>query len=234
MTSRSAEFLHSGGIPQTGAVPNPPRYQGEATLVDALDHLLDRGAVLVGEATISLAGIELVYVGLNLIVSSVETLREVSTLPRPGGISSGPGAGEDALTPSLSEREISSPSSPQRKGSQQAESPSSPLSIAGGEGQGVRPSGADGEAAPMPLATEEGRPEHGLARLVLTLVELLRQTLERQAIRRMDGGGLAEEEVERMGVALLELEQKMAELREIFGLEEEDLNLDLGSLGRLL
>jgi len=63
---------------------------------------------------------------------------------------------------------------------------------------------------------------------------LLRQTLERQAIRRMDGGGLAEEEVERMGVALLELEQKMAELREIFGLEEEDLNLDLGSLGRLL
>lgn len=78
------------------------------------------------------------------------------------------------------------------------------------------------------------RPEQGLARLVLTLVELLRQTLERQAIRRMEGGDLAEEEIERMGVALLDLEQKMVELRKVFNLEEADLKLDLGPLGRLL
>jgi hypothetical protein len=78
------------------------------------------------------------------------------------------------------------------------------------------------------------RPERGLARLVLTLIELLRQVVERQALRRVEGEGLSEEQVERMGVALLELEAKMAELREVFGLSEEDLNLDLGPLGRLL
>jgi hypothetical protein len=90
-----------------------------------------------------------------------------------------------------------------------------------------------GEAATSSASSGE-RPEQGLARLVLTLVELLRQTLERQAIRRMEGGGLSDEEIERMGVALFDLEQKMAELREIFDLEEADLNLDLGPLGRLL
>jgi hypothetical protein len=65
-------------------------------------------------------------------------------------------------------------------------------------------------------------------------VELLRQLLERQAVRRMEGGGLAAEEVERMGLALMELEAKMVELRAVFGLEEADLNLDLGPLGELL
>ena len=90
----------------------------------------------------------------------------------------------------------------------------------------------EGTESPPPRGEE--RPEQGLARLVLTLVELLRQVLERQAVRRMDGGSLADEDLERMGIALLELEQKMTELREIFGLEEADLNLDLGPLGRLI
>jgi hypothetical protein len=76
--------------------------------------------------------------------------------------------------------------------------------------------------------------ENGLARLVLALVELLRQLLERQAVRRMEGGSLTEMEIERIGVALMELEAKMSELRALFGLEEDDLNLDLGPLGRLL
>jgi hypothetical protein len=65
------------------------------------------------------------------------------------------------------------------------------------------------------------------------LVDLLRQVLERQALRRVEGSGLSEEQVDRMGVALMELEEKMAELRTAFGLSEEDLFLDLGPLGRL-
>jgi hypothetical protein len=77
-------------------------------------------------------------------------------------------------------------------------------------------------------------PDRGLARLVLTLVELLRQVLEHQALRRMEGDSLDEAAVERMGLALMELEAKMAELRAIFDLEEADLNLDLGPLGQLL
>jgi hypothetical protein len=68
----------------------------------------------------------------------------------------------------------------------------------------------------------------------MTLVELLRQLIERQAIHRMEGGSLSEEEVERMGRALLELDAKMTELRDAFGLAQEDLNLDLGPLGGLL
>ena len=76
--------------------------------------------------------------------------------------------------------------------------------------------------------------ERGLAQLVLTLVELLRQLLERQALRRIEGGSLSEDEVERLGETFMLLERRMEELREAFGLEQEDLNLDLGPLGRLM
>jgi len=74
----------------------------------------------------------------------------------------------------------------------------------------------------------------GLAQLVLTVVELLRQLMERQAIRRMDGGSLTEEQVDRLGMTFLRLEERMTELKAHFGLRDEDLNLDLGPLGRLL
>ena len=76
--------------------------------------------------------------------------------------------------------------------------------------------------------------EKGLAQLVLTIIELLRQLMERQALRRIDGGSLSAEEEERLGRTFLALAERMEELREIFGLEAEDLNLDLGPLGNLI
>ena len=76
--------------------------------------------------------------------------------------------------------------------------------------------------------------EQGLAKLVLGLVELLRRLLERQAIRRMEGGSLSDQQVEDMGAALMKLEQKIYELAAEFGLKPEDLNLQLGPLGNLL
>jgi hypothetical protein len=76
--------------------------------------------------------------------------------------------------------------------------------------------------------------ERGLAQLVLTVVELLRQLMERQALRRVEAGGLDDETVERLGTTLMALEQRMDELKHVFGLRDEDLNLDLGPLGRLL
>ena len=76
--------------------------------------------------------------------------------------------------------------------------------------------------------------EQGLARLVLSLIELIRQLLERQAIRRMEGGSLSDEQIEEMGEALMKLEAKVHELASNFGLTPADLNLDLGPLGRLL
>jgi gas vesicle protein GvpK len=76
--------------------------------------------------------------------------------------------------------------------------------------------------------------ERGLAQLVLTIVELLRQLMERQALRRIDGGTLSDEQVERLGQTFMELDKRMEELRTEFGLDAEDLNLNLGPLGNLL
>jgi hypothetical protein len=76
--------------------------------------------------------------------------------------------------------------------------------------------------------------EQGLARLVLSLIELLRRLLERQAIRRMEGGSLEDAQIEAMGQALMKLEAKVNELAGAFGLRPEDLNLELGPLGNLL
>jgi len=76
--------------------------------------------------------------------------------------------------------------------------------------------------------------EKGLAKLVLTLVELIRKLLEKQAMRRIEGGSLNEEEIEGIGETLMKLEYKMKELKEIFGLKDEELNLNLGPLGDLM
>jgi hypothetical protein len=76
--------------------------------------------------------------------------------------------------------------------------------------------------------------ERGLAQLVLTVVELLRQLMERQALRRVEAGGLDEETVERLGSTLMALAERMEELKRTFDLRDEDLNLNLGPLGRLL
>jgi hypothetical protein len=73
-----------------------------------------------------------------------------------------------------------------------------------------------------------------LGRLVLTIVELLRQLMERQALRRVELGDLSEETVENLGLGLMRLEEAMTDLREYFGLQPEDLNIDLGPLGSLL
>jgi hypothetical protein len=76
--------------------------------------------------------------------------------------------------------------------------------------------------------------EKGLAHLVLTLVELLRQLMERQALRRIEGGTLDDEEIERLGRTFMALSERMEELKRAFGLEDEELNLNLGPLGNLL
>ena len=93
------------------------------------------------------------------------------------------------------------------------------------------------EVAPMLPSRIDANPKDidaGLGKLVLTLVELLRQVLEHQAVRRMEGGTLSDQQVEDLGLALLRLQEKMTELKDAFGLAEEDLNIDLGPLGRLI
>jgi hypothetical protein len=88
-------------------------------------------------------------------------------------------------------------------------------------------------ALPERINADPDKVEQGLARLVLTLIEVLRRVLEHQAIRRMDGGSLSNEEIERLGLALLKLSERMDELKSTFGVTDEDLDVDLGPLGRL-
>jgi hypothetical protein len=76
--------------------------------------------------------------------------------------------------------------------------------------------------------------KNGLGQLVLTLVKLLHELLERQAIRQVEAGSLSEQQIERLGLTLMRQAQEIERLRKEFGLEEEDLNLDLGPLGTLL
>ncbi len=84
------------------------------------------------------------------------------------------------------------------------------------------------------IEVDEESVRRSLAGLVLTIVELLRQLMERQALRRVEQGGISDEQIEELGLTLMALERNMTELREHFGLTEDDLNLDLGPLGPLL
>jgi len=102
-----------------------------------------------------------------------------------------------------------------------------------GRPDGDRPA-RQGTSVHRRLDIDREEVERGLAGLVLTIVELLRQLMERQAIRRIDQGGLSDEQIENLGLTLMALEDRMTELREHFGLSPEDLNLDLGPLGPLL
>lgn len=84
------------------------------------------------------------------------------------------------------------------------------------------------------ISADPEQVERGLVQLVLTIVELLRQLMERQAVHRMEAGGLTDEEIERLGQTFMALSERMEELKEHFGLSAEDLNMNLGPLGDLL
>ncbi len=96
---------------------------------------------------------------------------------------------------------------------------------------------AEGDAVgflPRRVNADQANVEKDLAKLVLSLVDLLRRLMERQAVRRVNAGSLSDDEVERMGETFLKLDRRMAELRTAFGLEREDLELSLGPIRDLL
>lgn len=190
-------------------------------LAEVLSHVLDKGVVLRGEVMLAVADIDLVKLDLGLLLTAVETV-----LRRSGpGIT---GARGDRLPGTVAPR------------ARPAIAPSGSTM----ESQVVETLHAPGDAPVTPLETvAEGLPprlntdpdkvENGLAKLVLTLIEVLRKVLEHQAVRRMEGGHLSDEEVERLGVALLRLNDRMQDMKGIFGLTDDDLQIDLGPLGTL-
>lgn len=185
----------------------------EVTLLDVVDGLLEEGVSVSGDATISVAGVDLVYLGLGLVLSAVETLeRDGRLAPRPGRPAS----------PRLARPVQSSPAFGPGAASARE------LEAARRELEQVR------ARLPERIDVDPQSAERGLAKLVLTIVELIRRLLERQAIRRMEGGSLSDEEVERVGLALMRLETKVREFARLFGLDPRELTLGLGPVGRLL
>ncbi|MBU1065639.1 gas vesicle protein K [bacterium] len=87
---------------------------------------------------------------------------------------------------------------------------------------------------PDRIEANQDNTEQGLAKMVLTLIEIIRKLLERQAIRRVEGGTLSEQEIERLGLTLMKLENKMDELKQHFQLTDDDLTIDLGPIGELM
>jgi Gas vesicle protein K/Gas vesicle protein len=186
-------------------------------LSDVLNHVLDKGVVLRGEVMLAVADIDLIRLDLGLLLTAVET---ALSRPRVTGAAS---LGLGAARP-----QVAAPgTSGSTMESQVVESLHPPPDAP------VTPLETVAEALPPRLNTDPENVENGLAKLVLTLIEVLRKVLEHQAVRRMEGGHLSDAEIEKLGVALLRLNDRMQEMKGIFGLADEDLQIDLGPLGRL-
>ena len=106
--------------------------------------------------------------------------------------------------------------------------------LGGGRTAAGREDGGAAGVFPRRINADESTVEKDLAKLVLALVDLVRQLMERQAVRRVNAGSLSDDEVERMGETFLKLDRRMEELRTAFGLKREDLNLSLGPIRDLL
>lgn len=169
------------------------------TLVDALDKVLEKGAVINGDIVIRVADVDLVFLGLRLILTSVSKAEEIS------GKSFGDPGKE--LTP----EDIEYIKRLQREIKKTEENIPKIIN------------------AKSPRETEQG-----LAKLVLTLVELIRRLMEKEAFRRVKKGTLSPAEVQKLGLSLKAVKKKIEEIQAIFGIEDEELNLDLGPLGNLM
>lgn len=205
----------------------------QVTLLELLDRLLDKGVVVKGEVLLAVADIDLVYLNLGLLLSSVKTVEQAARR-------------EDSRVMVLNSWQPLS-NAAVLDGPQPVSADDMPASLAPARNL-VQRSNEETSARTLPSLIDDGlehlltpkasidpeRVEKGLARLVLTLVELVRKLMENQAIRRIDAGQLHAGEIERVGNAFFLLDEKMEELKKIFGLEDEELNLDLGPLGKLL
>lgn len=160
-------------------------------LVELLDRVLDKGAVVCGDVIISIADVDLIGLNLNLFLASIERVRMKGF----GGKSfSKKGEAQELEELKMLREEL------------------------------------EKAANILPKSVRESPKEPGLAKLVLTLIELLKELMEKQAMRRVESGSLSDEEIEKMGLTFQLLEKRLEVLRKTFGLKKEDLNIDLGPI----
>lgn len=195
------------------------------TVVGLLDGLIDQGVHVAGDLVIGLADLDLIRVALRLLIASEDTAQrtgvragEAVAPPRTGAASLDSGLRPVAHATTRPGPTLSTRHAPR-------DPPQSPR---------VPSPGRARSDSHRPVKTEEGEHlVHGVTQLVLTVVELIRDLVERQAIRRVEAGSLTTDQVERLGVALQALEERMEDVKDAFGLTDADLNLNLGPLGRL-
>ena len=190
----------------------PPRIE----LAEVLSHVLDKGVVLRGEVMLAVADIDLIKLDLGLLLTAFETAIARSRIPgsRTMPVESLSAAGPEPVSGSTMESQVVE-------------------ALGVTKDATVTPLTEVAEGLPPRLNTDPDKVENGLAKLVLTLIEVLRKVLEHQAVRRMEGGHLSDAEIEKLGVALLRLNDRMQEMKGIFGLTDDDLQIDLGPLGKL-
>jgi hypothetical protein len=171
----------------------------KVTLVDILDKVLEKGAVINGDMVLRVADVDLVFVGLRLILTSVSRAEELSGKTAPGR--EGEMTDEDRAYIGKLQNEI-----------RRAE-----------------------ENIPRIINADSPREtEQGLAKLILTIIELIRKLMEKEAFRRVKKGTLSPVEVQKLGLSLKAVKKKMQEIQAIFGVEDDALNLNLGPLGDLI
>ncbi|MEO8579306.1 MAG: gas vesicle protein GvpJ [Gemmatimonadales bacterium] len=196
-------------------------------LSELLSHVLDKGVVLKGEVMLAVADIDLIRLDLGLLLTAVET---AIRRPRPAGVRSlglaAPGPESPLAAPPRADLSHTAPSGSTME-SQVVDALEAPRDAA------ITPLEAVAENLPQRLNADPENVGNELAKLVLTLIEVLRKVLEHQAVRRMEGGHLSDAEIEKLGVALLRLNDRMQEMKGIFGLSDDDLQIDLGPLGKL-
>lgn len=208
---------------------HPVHLPDDTSLVDLLDRVIDTGAVLVGDVTLSVAEVDLVRLDLALALTRVEGPRRASTAspgpPPPAGSPEGPRRAQPPPTAAPRARRPTH-EGPSRSTPGPDPAPDAPVAGLAAQLDDLVDRGRRGDAQPEDV-------QRGLAGLVLTLVEVLRELMERQAVRRMESESLTADEEERLGRTFQALRERLDELKDVFGLTDEDLNLDLGPLGRL-
>lgn len=191
------------------------------SLCEALDRVLDTGAVVDGNLTVSVADVDLLYLDLRLLLASFDAAR------RAGAVTSDPGGRRSSGSPPPSGRPA--PSDTARCPAPPADAVVRGVHVPDRDGRPLE--SADSEAHPVSAQSSKESLGNGLARLVLTLINLLHELLERQALRRMAGGSLSDGQIERLGLALMGQAAEIDHLRDVFGLGREDLRLSLGTAG---
>lgn len=170
----------------------------KVTLIDALDRVIDKGAYVDGELLLRVADVDLIFVGLRLMITSISNAERL----------------KEGIRMGKQENPLAEDIAYIKKLEQQLKN-------------------IENNIFQIVDIGNQEKTEKGIAKLVLTIVELIRQLLEREALRRIDVGTLSDLEIQKLGLTFKALEKKIKEMKMLFGIKEE-LNLDLGPLGRLI